>query len=297
MISTRLRLGRLLLFLCGGHRQLALENLALRHQLAVDKRTILRPRLRRTDRLWWVWLARVWTGWRAALVDRAPDSVLRWQRRRVREHGTKLSGRPTGGRPPVNPAIKALVLTAAVLLIAVVVAIIVDPWRGQTWGARPTCHQPPAARPSRATVPFHIASCSQPGIPSAAARSMKLARSPRRAKSRKASRCACHMAGSEPSVDRLASDGLDPPRPPSSLAYANRVSPRTTAHHAAPKRSPTRSTPATTNVAQARIRGDPSDPTRPSLLARVDRVVSPRTSGRIRLSFTKSGPFFLTIPL
>ena len=104
MISTRLRLGRLLPFLCGGHRQLALENLALRHQLAVDKRTILRPRLRRTDRLWWVWLARVWTGWRAALVDRAPDTVVRWQRRRVREHGTKLSGRPTGGRPPVNPA-------------------------------------------------------------------------------------------------------------------------------------------------------------------------------------------------
>ena len=34
----------------------------------------------------------------------APDTVLRLQRRRVREHGTKLSGRPTGGRPPVNPA-------------------------------------------------------------------------------------------------------------------------------------------------------------------------------------------------
>ena len=151
MITTLLHLLRLFPFLCGGHRQLALENLALHHQLAVDKRTILRPRLRRTDRLWWVWLARVWTGWRAALVDRAPDSVLRWQRRRVREHGTKLSRRPTGGRPRVNPAIKALVLTAAVLLIAVVVAIIVDPWRGQTWG-RPA-DLPSAAR--RATEPCH----------------------------------------------------------------------------------------------------------------------------------------------
>ena len=49
-----------MLFLCGGHRQLALENLALRHQLAVYKRTVPRPRLRRADRLWWVWLARVW---------------------------------------------------------------------------------------------------------------------------------------------------------------------------------------------------------------------------------------------
>ena len=61
MITTLLHLCP---FLCGGPRQLALENLALRHQLAVYKRTVPRPRLRRTDRLLWVWLARVWTGWR-----------------------------------------------------------------------------------------------------------------------------------------------------------------------------------------------------------------------------------------
>ena len=109
MITLLLHGLRLFPFLCGGHRQLALENLALRHQLAVYKRTVPRPRLRRSDRLWWVWLAKVWTGWRQSLVIVTPGTVLRWQRRRVREHGTKLSGRPTGGRPPVNPAIKALV--------------------------------------------------------------------------------------------------------------------------------------------------------------------------------------------
>ena len=59
------------------------------------------PRLCRTDRLLWVWLARVWTGWRAALVIVAPDTVLRWQRRRFRAHWTTLSRRPTGGRPSV----------------------------------------------------------------------------------------------------------------------------------------------------------------------------------------------------
>ncbi len=37
MISTLLHLLRLCPFLCGGHRQLALENLALRQQLAVYK--------------------------------------------------------------------------------------------------------------------------------------------------------------------------------------------------------------------------------------------------------------------
>jgi putative transposase len=113
MITLLLHLLQLLPFLFGGHRQLALENLALRQQLAVYKRTVIRPPLRRTDRLFWVGLARVWTGWRQPLVIVAPDTVLRWQRRRFREYWTKLSGRPTGGRPPVHAAIKALITRMA----------------------------------------------------------------------------------------------------------------------------------------------------------------------------------------
>jgi hypothetical protein len=109
MITLLLHLLRLLPFLCGGHRQLALENVALRHQLVVYKRTASRPKLRRSDRLFWVCLSRVWTGLRDALEIVAPDTVLRWGRRRFREHWTKLSGRPTGGRPPVNREIRALV--------------------------------------------------------------------------------------------------------------------------------------------------------------------------------------------
>ena len=100
---------RLLPFLCGGHRHLAFENLALRQQLAVYKRTAPRPRLRPTDRLLWVLLARVWAGWRQPLVIVTPDTVLRWQRRRFREHWAQLSDRPTLGRPPVNAEIIALV--------------------------------------------------------------------------------------------------------------------------------------------------------------------------------------------
>jgi hypothetical protein len=64
MITLALHLLRLLPFLCAGQRQLALENLALRQQLAVYKRTVPRPRLHTMDRLVWVGLARVWTGWR-----------------------------------------------------------------------------------------------------------------------------------------------------------------------------------------------------------------------------------------
>src|SRR5262249_50981152 len=68
-----------------------------------------RPKLRTIDRLLWVGLARVWTDWRQALVIVSPDTVLRWQRRRFRDSWTQLSGRSTGGRPPVNAEIAALV--------------------------------------------------------------------------------------------------------------------------------------------------------------------------------------------
>src|SRR3989449_14517 len=109
MVTLLLHLLRLLPFLCGGHRQLAIENLALRQQLAVYKRTVPRPRLRTTDRLLWVGLAAVWAGWRQALVIVSPNTVLRWQRRRFREHWTGLSGRPRLGRPPISAETTALI--------------------------------------------------------------------------------------------------------------------------------------------------------------------------------------------
>src|SRR5438046_2903752 len=109
MITLLLHLLRLRPFLFGGYSQLAIENLALRQQLSVYKRTTTRPKLRTTDRLFWVGLARVWAGWRQSLVIVTPATVLRWQRRRFREHWTPRSGRPQVGRPPVNAEIAALV--------------------------------------------------------------------------------------------------------------------------------------------------------------------------------------------
>src|SRR5437867_2282468 len=113
MITFLLHVLRLLPFLFGGHRQLAVENLALRQQLAVYKRTTARPKLRTTDRLFWIGLARVWAGWRQPLVIVTADTVLRWQRRRFREYWSKLSGRSTGGRPAVHAEIKTLITRMA----------------------------------------------------------------------------------------------------------------------------------------------------------------------------------------
>ena len=77
------------------------------------KRTTTRPKLRGADRLFWVWLARVWAGWRQPLLIVTPETVLRWRRRRFREHWAELSGRPQVGRPPINAEIGALVRNMA----------------------------------------------------------------------------------------------------------------------------------------------------------------------------------------
>jgi putative transposase len=44
-----------------------------------------------------------------------PDTVLRWHRRRFREHWAQLSGRPRGGRPPINAEIAALIRRMAAM--------------------------------------------------------------------------------------------------------------------------------------------------------------------------------------
>src|SRR2546426_8155390 len=61
-------------------RSLVLENLALRHQLAVLQRTAPRPRLRTSDRLFWVPLSRLWSGWADAVSLVQPATVIRWHR-------------------------------------------------------------------------------------------------------------------------------------------------------------------------------------------------------------------------
>jgi hypothetical protein len=46
---------------------LVLENLALRHQIVVLQRSSKRPRLKMRDRVFWVLLSRIWSGWRESL--------------------------------------------------------------------------------------------------------------------------------------------------------------------------------------------------------------------------------------
>ncbi len=76
---------RLLTVACFRSRaSLAAENLALSHQLGVLARTARRPRLRRRDRIFLVWLSGIWPQWRSALVIVKPDTVITWHRQGFR---------------------------------------------------------------------------------------------------------------------------------------------------------------------------------------------------------------------
>src|SRR5712691_944467 len=109
MLTALMVLLRSIGLICGGHRAIVLENLALRQQLAVLTRTVKRPQLRSTDRLFWILLAKGWQDWRSALIVVQPDTVVRWHRQWLRRHWTRLSRRRRPGRPSASSAIRALV--------------------------------------------------------------------------------------------------------------------------------------------------------------------------------------------
>src|SRR5664279_1512138 len=60
--------------------ELAMEILALRHQITVLKRRRHRPKLHPWDRCLWMILKRVWPNWRTPLMIFRPETVIGWQR-------------------------------------------------------------------------------------------------------------------------------------------------------------------------------------------------------------------------
>jgi len=71
---------RFLFALSQSRLELAAENLTLRQQLAILQRSARRPRLRQRDRIFWVWLSKLWRGWRSTPLVVKPNTVIRWHR-------------------------------------------------------------------------------------------------------------------------------------------------------------------------------------------------------------------------
>jgi hypothetical protein len=89
---------------------LQLENLALRHQIGVLQRAARkRPKLTPGDRLLWVWLSRLWSGWRSALAIVKPETVIAWHRVGFRRFWTWKVRRGRPGRPVVAREVRDLI--------------------------------------------------------------------------------------------------------------------------------------------------------------------------------------------
>jgi transposase InsO family protein len=89
-------------------RELALENLALRQQLAVLKHATKRPKLTNADRAFRVALSRLWPDWQDALILVRPETSIGWHRKGFKVCWSWKS-RNRGDRPPIDAEIRTLI--------------------------------------------------------------------------------------------------------------------------------------------------------------------------------------------
>jgi hypothetical protein len=88
---------------------LGLEIVALRQQVSVLKRQNPRPRLRRWDQLFWVFLRWVWSRWAEMFVVVKPETVVRWHRAGFELYWRFLSRRREKGRPRISLELRQLI--------------------------------------------------------------------------------------------------------------------------------------------------------------------------------------------
>jgi len=103
-------LGRVLRLAGGGAEvaELEVENLVLRHQLAVLGRSVRRPPFRRRDRVLLAAASRLLPRDRWGVFVVSPKTLVRWHRELVRRKWSYQRRRQ--GRPPIDPGVREVVL-------------------------------------------------------------------------------------------------------------------------------------------------------------------------------------------
>ena len=90
--------------------ELRLENLALRQQLGVLRRSApKRLRLTKADRAFWVWMKGLWAHWDQVLMIVKPETVLAWHRKGLRLLWTWRVRRGKPGRPSIPQEVRDLI--------------------------------------------------------------------------------------------------------------------------------------------------------------------------------------------
>ena len=152
---------RFVRLLLSGHQGVALENAALRMQIAAFQRKRKRPLLTTVDRVFWITLRSLWDNWRKPLLYVQPDTVVRWQRERFRKFWARLSkpqhrGR---GRPGTSAELRRLI--AQMVAANPLWRAPRIPWRTQdaryrhlrTHCLTPPAQTPPPAEPDLEDIP------------------------------------------------------------------------------------------------------------------------------------------------
>ncbi len=88
--------------------RLAEQNAALRHQLLLQ-RARRHPKLHRRDRIFWVWLSKLWGGWRDALLIVQPETVVKWHHQGFKLYWRWKPTRRKIGRPKLAPEVRELI--------------------------------------------------------------------------------------------------------------------------------------------------------------------------------------------
>jgi transposase InsO family protein len=100
-------IGAFLATLFTSRRKLVLENMALRQQLVIQQRSIKRPKINKSDRLFWIWLSKIWDNWKSALIIVKPETVVHWHRKGFKYYWARKSRKV--GRPAIDwPLIKLI---------------------------------------------------------------------------------------------------------------------------------------------------------------------------------------------
>jgi putative transposase len=92
-------------------KQIRLENLILRHEVAILRRQVKRPVYRMHDRALLAAASRMLPRERWSVFLVRPETIMRWHRRLVARKWTRAHRRP--GRPALDPGVRRLILRMA----------------------------------------------------------------------------------------------------------------------------------------------------------------------------------------
>jgi putative transposase len=89
--------------------RLALENVALRQQITVLKRSVKRAKINDSDRVFWILMRRLLDSWRDTLLIVKPETVIKWHRKGWKYFWHRKSRRGSPGRPKIDPEVIELI--------------------------------------------------------------------------------------------------------------------------------------------------------------------------------------------